>query len=77
MRQGRIRDSAPYGEIQRWVKLQYGFGPKTCWIAHCKEMFGLPVRAAWNRRRAERLESCPAEKQLAIRHAFQHFGMLS
>jgi len=35
--------------IQDWVKQQYGFVPKTCWIAHVKHMSGLPMRKAHNR----------------------------
>lgn len=31
---------ATYKEIQQYVKLKYGFTPKTCWIAHMKEMYG-------------------------------------
>ena len=27
-----------YRQIQDWVKAEYGFTPKTCWIAHCKEL---------------------------------------
>ena len=30
-----------YRRIQEYVKRQYGFTPKTCWIAHVKELCGL------------------------------------
>lgn len=67
---------ATYKEIQKWVKQQFGFTPQTCWIAHCKEIYGLPLRGASNRQGEERVKPCPLEKQPAIRKAFQHFGML-
>ncbi len=54
----------------------HGFEPKTCWIAHCKELFGLPVDRASNRQGDERVEPCPLEKQLPIKQAFRYFGML-
>ena len=73
---GHIRHSTTYWDIQTWVKLRYGFVPKTCWIAHCKELFGLTVRVTWNRRVAVRLVPCPALKQPVIKQAFQHLGML-
>lgn len=43
------RKSATYKEIQNWVRQNHGFLPKTCWIAHCKELYGLPVSNAPNR----------------------------
>lgn len=41
---------ATYKQIQTWVKQQYGFTPETCWIAHVKELMGLSVRSAPNRK---------------------------
>ena len=66
-----------YSLIQDWVRSNCGWAPKTCWIAHCKELAGLPVRRAWNRRSDERAVPCPAEKQTAIFAAFRHFGMIA
>ena len=40
---------ATYKEIQGYVKGTYGFLPKTCWIAHMKELCGIPVNNAPNR----------------------------
>lgn len=40
---------ASYKQIQRDVKRNDGFIPKTSWIAHMKEKCRLPVRRAWNR----------------------------
>lgn len=67
---------ATYKQIQEYVKLNRGFTPKSCWIAHAKEIYGLPVKTAWNRKGHEREIPCPAEKLEAIHSAFVHFGMV-
>ena len=68
---------ATYRELQAWVQKAYGWQPKTCWIAHCKELSGQPVRMAVNRENAKvRQEPCPVEKRPAIIAAFRHFGMI-
>lgn len=64
-----------YEDIQSYVKRTYGFIPKTCWIAHVKEICGLPVRKAWNRL-GERSNPCPPDKIRFIKDAFKHFGMI-
>jgi len=72
------RQSATYLEIQKWVYQRHGFIPKSGWIAHCKEICGLPLGTAPNRQEgAERAEQCPLDKQPALKQAFQYFGMLS
>jgi len=72
-----MRPMATYQEIQKWVREHHGFQPETCWIAHCKEIYGLPVGEAPNRRGQQRVKPCPPEKRLAIKKAFEHFGMLA
>ena len=67
---------ATYDEIQDWVKAEYGFAPKTCWIAHCKELAGLPVRSAPNRRGGTRAVPCPRAKRQPIMCALRHFKMI-
>lgn len=37
---------ATYKEIQDYVKATYGFVPKSCWIAHMKEICEIPVKIA-------------------------------
>ena len=71
-----MRSPATYKEIQKWVQQQFGFTPETCRIAHCKELYNLPVSEAPNRQRGERVKPCPPEKRTAIKKAFEHFGML-
>ena len=68
---------ATYAEIHKYVRSTEGFDPKTCWIAHAKELNGLPVRPAWNRTSRKREVPCPPDKQPAIERALRHFGMIS
>ena len=67
---------ATYQQIQDWVKVKHGVVPKTCWIAHCKELAGLPVRAAPNRKGKQREVPCPRVMREPIMGAFRHFGMI-
>ncbi|MCW4002377.1 MAG: hypothetical protein NWE95_00480 [Candidatus Bathyarchaeota archaeon] len=66
---------ATYREIQLYVKRKHGFVPKTCWIAHVKELCHIPLRKAWNRK-GERPHRCPKDKIDKIKEAFEHFGMI-
>ena len=68
---------APYQQIQEYVKRRYGFVPQTCWIAHVKELSGLAVRRAANRRSSRRVKPCPPDKQEPIHEALKHLGMLN
>jgi len=65
-----------YREIQKYVKQRFGFQPKTCWIAHVKELNGVPTRIVWNRAGRNREVPCPHEKQPAIEAALRHFGVI-
>jgi hypothetical protein len=67
---------ATYREIQERVRGQAGWLPKTCWIAHVKYDFGLPMRNAPNRAGADRQVPCPSDKRPAIVAALRHFGMI-
>jgi hypothetical protein len=66
---------ATYKQIGHHVKMHYGFAPKSCWIAHVKELSGLPVKRAWNRSSQGRKVPCPPDKVEPIRAALRHFGM--
>ena len=61
-----------YKEIQGYVKNRYGFEPKTCWIAHVKEIHGLNLR----KRSKERSNPCPHDKIECIEDALRHFKMI-
>ena len=65
-----------YNNIQEYVKKKYGFVPKSCWIAHAKELCGLNVRKSWNRRSDQRKYPCPEDKLVAIKDALKNFGLL-
>ena len=67
---------ATYKQIEAWVKANHGFVPKSCWIAHVKELCGLPMRKAPNRRGRKRVYPCPEGKRRAIKSALRHFGMI-
>ena len=67
---------ATYKQIRDYVRHKYGFTVKDCWIAHCKELNGLPVRRAHNRLGDGRKVPCPLTKRSAIEQAFRHFGMI-
>ena len=66
---------ATYKQIQDYVKKKNGFVPKTCWIAHAKEISGLPVKIS-HRRTGKRQYPCPRSKLKPIQKAFQHFDMM-
>ena len=67
---------ATYKQIQKYVEAKSGFTPKTCWIAHVKEMAGLEMHKAWNRTGKVRKITCPPEKVEAMMDAFRHFEMV-
>ena len=63
-------------EIQKWVARRHGFLPEADWIVHCKQLFGIiPIIEvpSWKDPPAN---PCPPERQIAIKEAFEHFGML-
>jgi len=66
-----------YKEIQEYIKKKYGYTVKTCWIAHMKEICGLPVNEAPNREDSDtRTNPCPIDKQEVIKEAFIYFKMI-
>ena len=68
---------ATYSQITTWVRQNRGFTiHHPCWIAHCKELAGLPVKRSHNRRGTGRIVPCPIEKRAGIFAAFRHFGMI-
>ncbi len=67
MQQGTIVEGmqmATYAEIQKFVQRHHGFIPKTGWIAHVKEVHGVPTLRGANRARRDRdIDPCPPEKR--------------
>lgn len=68
---------ATYREIQADVRGRHGRTVKTCWIAHVKELNGLPLRQAHNRlSKSRRAHPCPPEYRWLIEDSMRRFGML-
>ena len=66
-----------YKQIQEWVFEKYGFKIETCWIAHVKELSGLPIRPNPKRKSKEKREKpCPDNKREAIVAALRHYKMI-
>jgi hypothetical protein len=66
-----------YRTIQSYVRLQYGFVPKTCWIAHVLADHGQTRGPAYNRIDFNRrVAPCPTNKRLAIEQACRKLGRL-
>jgi len=64
-------------EIQKFVQRHHGFIPKPGWVAHVKEVHGVPTLRGANRARRDReIEPCPPEKREAIEEALRHFGLI-
>jgi hypothetical protein len=62
-----------YEDVQNYVRKRHGYVAKTCWIAHAKELCGLPVRKA-HHRTGRRAYPCPPDKLKDIKEAFRHVG---
>jgi hypothetical protein len=68
---------ATYTEIQKYVKENNKLSIKTCWIAHMKELTGLPLKKAPNRKNVNyRLNPCPDEIKPIILNAFKKLKMI-
>lgn len=68
---------ATYKEIQQWIKQKYGYVPKSCWIAHVKELSSLNPRVANNRYDpAKREKPCPPHKIEHIKNAFRYYKLI-
>ncbi len=68
---------ATYAQIQNHIRAKHGTVVKSCWIAHVKEIHGLPKRIAYNRTSETKREyPCPEAVQILIEVAFKHFNML-
>ena len=64
-----------YSDIEKFVRQKYHKTVKSCWIAHAKEICGLPVSKS-PRRKGSRMVPCPESKLPWIKDAFKHFGMI-
>ncbi|TES99577.1 hypothetical protein [Burkholderia cepacia] len=64
---------ASYKDVQTFVMKRHGIVVQSCWIAHVKELNGLPLRST---RTGERVKPCPPQWRSAIEEAMRHFGWL-
>lgn len=55
-----------YKQIENAVKKKFGKSIKPCWIAHVKELNGIPVHKTWNRRGKKRKHPCPDSYRVLI-----------
>ncbi|MGF7184101.1 hypothetical protein GGQ84_000181 [Desulfitispora alkaliphila] len=66
-----------YKQLQQWVKENYGFLPKSCWIADVKEKHGIIIRKAPNRHdESKRGNPCPENKVKPIEEAFKYYRLI-
>lgn len=64
---------ATYDEIREVVKRKHPIYAKNCWIAHVKELNGLPLRS---RRTSPRVVPCPDRWRSAVEDAMRELGMI-
>ena len=69
---------ATYEEIKEYVLKQSGLKVSNLYIAQVKQKCGIIERANYNLPKSEnsRQPKCPPEKEMAIRKALEHFGMI-
>lgn len=68
---------ATYKQIQEYIKENYSYIPKSCWIAHMKEICGLKPKISSRRNSPDsRVHPCPETKQNDIIETFKHFKMI-
>ena len=66
-----------YKQIQEYIKQRHGYIPKTCWIAHMKELSGLHPKISHRRYSPDaRVHPCPIAKQNDIKESFRYFKMI-
>ncbi len=73
------RGLATYEQIKAYVLEHSGLKVSYLYIAQVKRKYGIIERENYNKPKSEdsRQPQCPAEKEVAIRAALEHFGMIS
>ena len=69
-----MRMNATYAQIIECVKRQFGFVPKSSWMAHVKELNGLRVGRNRNRARARQVQ-CPPKLE-PIEQCMRRLGVI-
>ncbi len=68
---------ATYKQIEAHMREKYGYTPKSCWIAHMKEICGLKPKTSSRRYSPDsRVQPCPESKQNDFRETFKYFNMI-
>jgi hypothetical protein len=66
-----------YQAIIDFVMNKHGKKMQTCWIAHAKEINGLPLITNNDRQKGQlRVKPCPDKQLKWIEEAFKHFNMI-
>lgn len=65
---------ATYKQIQDFIKDKYNITAQSCWIAHVKSDFGIPMRS--NRKNKERVKPCPDRHRAKVEEALRYFKMI-
>ena len=73
-----FQKGATYPQIKEYVREHSGLKVSSLYISQVKRKCGLDVGQNYNLSKKEnvRQPQCPPEKELAIREAFNYFGML-
>jgi len=68
---------ATYAQAIQWVRKRHRKSVSSCWIAHVRQLNGLPVNRAWNRRPGpQRQNPCPDWARPLIEEAFGAYGLI-
>ncbi|MEM7716717.1 MAG: hypothetical protein AAF349_24680 [Cyanobacteria bacterium P01_A01_bin.68] len=63
-----------YKQIQDYIQNKYDKTIKTCWIAHAKELCGLPLKSSpRSQSNKPRVHPCPNWALPLIKEAFDYF----
>ena len=69
---------ATYKEIQEYVLKEYGMNVSSLYISQVKRKCGIIERENYNKSKSEDAKQtlCPEDKEIAIKDALEHFGMV-
>ncbi len=72
-----MKKKATYAQVKDWVKETYGVQVPNLYIAQVKDKMGMDKRENYNKgRERHHVPSVPEDKEIMIRAAFKHFGVV-
>ena len=71
-----MKMNATYAEIRECVKQQFGFVPRTSWIAHVKELNGLRVVPNRPKPRLRQVPCPPDKREPIIEQCMRRLGVI-